>query len=86
MSYERIISHFGAEHQKLKAVEELGELSIEVCRSLAGNVNLDALKSEIADALNMIEQLKIIYNITDFEIHELRNFKVDRTMLLIDSK
>ena len=57
----KAIDHFGKESQITKAVEEMGELTAELCRSLnhyGTNVNII---EEIADVLIMMTQLKEIF-------------------------
>lgn len=56
---------FGADHQVLKATEELGEAIVEIAKALAGESNRDHLAEEIADATIMLEQLRQIFNINE---------------------
>ena len=58
---EAAIAHFGPERQVLKAIEELGELSIELARDLNGIGNLEAVHEEMADCIVMLNQLELIY-------------------------
>lgn len=57
----RAIDHFGVEHQKEKAVEELLELGTEIMHDLDGRAGTDAIHEELADVIIMCEQLRIIY-------------------------
>lgn len=75
-----IINYYGDNNQKIKTIEELIELQAEIIKCINGKVNLDALKAEIADVENMLEQIKIIYNIDNYEIEEIRLFKIKRTL------
>lgn len=59
--YEKAVSHYGAENQVRKSVEELTELSIALQHSLDGRGNLDNIREEMADVSIMLEQLEIIF-------------------------
>lgn len=70
---------FGADHQVLKATEELGEAIVEIAKALAGESNREHLAEELADATIMIEQLRQIFNINesvliwmDYKLAELK--------------
>lgn len=64
--YKKAVDHFGAEHQGLKTVEELSELSAALTKyflaQLAGNqpTNANNVAEELADAKIMLEQLKYV--------------------------
>ena len=55
------INHFGVEGQINKAVEEMGELITELSRRNISRFDKDKVAEEIADALIMLEQLRIIF-------------------------
>jgi len=57
----RAIEHYGAEHQKIKAIEEMSELMIELAREHCNRTTNDKIVEEIADVMIMAEQLSIIY-------------------------
>ena len=57
----RAIDHYGIDHQKNKAVEELSELIVELMHDLDGRARMDAIREELADVIVMAEQLRIIY-------------------------
>lgn len=57
----RAIDHFGVDHQKEKAVEELLELGTEIMHDLDGRARMDAIREELADVIIMAEQIRIIY-------------------------
>ena len=59
--YQEAINKFGADHQILKAVEELNELATALMHFRDGKVEPNDVESEIADVEIMIEQLKIIF-------------------------
>lgn len=56
------INHFGVEGQINKAVEEMGELITELSRRNLSRYDKDRVAEEVADALIMLEQLKIIFD------------------------
>lgn len=55
------IDHYGTEHQKRKAVEEMGELIVALAREQDGRADRATVAEEIADVWIMVEQLKIVY-------------------------
>ena len=63
--YMDAISTFGAENQEKMVVEEMSELTKEICKHWRGRDNLDAIADEIADVTIMLEQLRLIYNLND---------------------
>ena len=74
---EGAITHFGAEAQIIKAIEELGELSVELARDLNETPGRpDALKEELADAFIMLNQLELIFgDVTEIEIAKLERLE-----------
>ena len=55
------INHFGVEGQINKAVEEMGELITELSRRNLQRFDREHVAEEVADALIMLEQLRIIF-------------------------
>lgn len=55
------INHFGVEGKINKAMEEMGELITELSRRNLARYDKDRVAEEIADALIMLEQLRIIF-------------------------
>lgn len=74
---EGAIEKFGAEAQIIKAIEELGELSVELARDLNEIPGrLDALKEELADAFIMLNQLELIFgDVTEIEVAKLERLE-----------
>ena len=60
--YARAIAHFGEKHQKMKAVEEMAELTKVICDYEQGRCDVMAVAGEIADVLITVGQLIQIYN------------------------
>lgn len=84
-TYCDVIEHFGADAQKVKALEELSELQVELVRDLNGNGNIDAIIEETADVMNMMEQICIIYDIEDL-VEQMKAVKMNRVMERIRPK
>lgn len=73
---EGAISHFGSDAQIVKAIEELGELTVELSRHLNGKVNLDAVREELADAFVMLNQMELIFgDVTEIEVYKLERLE-----------
>lgn len=56
------VKHYGKENQQRKAVEELAELALELCREPIGRSGKDRIAEEIADVEIMLRQLVMIHN------------------------
>ena len=80
----KIIKYYGKKEQKLKAVEELSELTAEIMKDVNKGNNDDYVLEELADVWVMMNQLIIIYGFTDEEIKEIAKEKVVRTLERID--
>lgn len=73
---EGAISHYGSDAQIVKAIEELGELTVELARHLNGKVNLDAVREELADAFVMLNQMELIFgDVTEIEVAKLERLE-----------
>lgn len=57
------VHHYGAEHQKKKAIEEMGELITAISREQDGRATPEQVITEIADVQIMIRQLALIYGV-----------------------
>jgi NTP pyrophosphatase (non-canonical NTP hydrolase) len=80
-----IIRHYGLSAQTSKAVEELIELSEVLIKDMnKGDLDRNGLYEEMADALIMIGQLKIIYNIDTAALQQVIDMKIDRTLERMD--
>ena len=80
--YNKIIEKFGENNQVLKCVEELNELAQVLCKlnsADTGGVTLDKVIEEIADVEIMLNQVKIILNISENDIESMKNYKIMRT-------
>lgn len=68
----------GMEKKKIIAMEEMSELTKEVCKDLRGELRRYDIVEEFADVFICLNNLKLMYNITDEEIQEWVNYKTER--------
>ena len=79
--YERTIKRYGQIKQVTKAVEELGELAVELSRWLLNDGAhddhlLSHIKEELADVCIMTDQLQLIFgDVSDWEMHKLERLE-----------
>lgn len=73
-----IITHFGKDNQKIKAIEELSELQKELCKSFIKD-NKNEITEEMADCYIMLRQLMMIYENED-DIEKVIRQKIERTI------
>ena len=86
---EKAIKHYGAKNQMGVACEESAELIQAISKCLRYKDDIEArnnLVEEVADVLIMIDQLKIIVNIKDYEIECYRRYKLDRLERRIENE
>lgn len=73
---EGAITHFGSDAQIIKAIEELGELTVELARHRNGRGNVEAIREETADAFVMLNQLELIFgDVAEIEIAKLERLE-----------
>lgn len=72
--YWEAIAKFGIDNQLNVAIEEMSELTKEVCKNKRGFSNENHIAEEIADVEIMLEQLKLIF---DCEI-EVEDWKLQK--------
>ena len=72
---------YGRQNQKIKAMEELGELhhALEI-------EDIENIYEEVADVLNVIEHIKTIYNLDNKKILKIRHYKVQRELDRINAR
>ena len=63
--YQAALNKWGVDLQTMMAVEEMSELTKEICKIKRGKMDLDALADEIADVTIMLEQMRMIYGLND---------------------
>lgn len=61
--YEDALERWGADAKIVVAIEEMSELTKEICKLKRGKRDMEALADEIADVTIMLEQLRLIYDI-----------------------
>ena len=74
---EFLATYYGKQHQELKTLEELEELTTELINNIKTEGVSSNTPSEISDVLIMLYQLIYIYNIGD-EIENIAEFKINR--------
>lgn len=65
--YERTVAIFGSRHQQIKAIEEMGELTVELARSLNGDHREALVRCEIADVMILMHQLCVIFGESEMQ-------------------
>lgn len=71
------IQYFGTVNQMDMAIEEMAELTKEICKTKRGFHNESEVADEMADVYIMLEQLKLIYN-NDIAVNERIEYKISR--------
>lgn len=75
--YADAIDHFGIKAQLHMAIEEMSELTKEICKDFRGADNREQIAEEVADVTITLEQLRLIFGIND-EVKKYRDQKVSR--------
>ena len=70
-TFSKAIVKYGVHNQCVVAVEELSELQKEICKAVRGQLHKEHLTEELADCWIMIEQLKMMFNITDADVQKI---------------
>ncbi len=76
--YVKLIEKY-KDKQLIVAIEELSELQKELCKTLRGNINKENIIEELADVYIMLDQIKIYFLITNNEVKEMIDKKIERT-------
>ena len=77
---EKAINVYGKDMQLTVAVEELSELIKEICKHKRGADNREAIIEELADCYIMLQQIRIIFDVKEQELHTARSIKIVRLM------
>lgn len=72
------IAKHGKQMQFNVCIEEMSELTKELCKNMRGFENEDMITEELADVYIMLENVKIICGIKDKDIQREVNFKLNR--------
>lgn len=75
--YDDAIEFFGVTSQKIMVIEEMSELTKELCKELRNRGNVEQIADELADVEITLAQIKIIYDIHQ-KVEEHKNFKLNR--------
>ncbi len=76
--YKIAIEKYGVNAQLDMVIEEMSELTKEICKKKRGKDNHDEIVEEMADVYIMLEQLKTICGIWDIEIIKQMELKTKR--------
>lgn len=77
---EEVIDHYTPAHQLGVAIEEMSELTKEICKYKRGFENRTSIVEEMADVYIMLRQLKLIFNVGEDEIKAVEKAKIKRLM------
>lgn len=75
---QKAIDTYGYDLQKQVAIEEMSELTKEICKDFRGKANRENIVEEIADVQIMLYQLMAMYNISDTELAITLGLKITR--------
>jgi NTP pyrophosphatase (non-canonical NTP hydrolase) len=75
--YQSAINRWGIDSQLTVAIEELSELTKEICKQRRGIGGITSLAEELADVEIMCEQLRYIFGI-DSEVDTWKESKLKR--------
>lgn len=77
-TYKQAIQTYGVRPQKLMAIEEMSELTKEICKDFRGLLDREYLIEEMADVMIMLDQMLLMYKISSEEVNLMRIKKVER--------
>ena len=75
--YKDAIDFFGNTSQKIMVIEEMSELTKELCKELRDRGNIEDIADEVADVEITLAQIKMIYGI-DTLVEEHKDYKLHR--------
>ena len=71
------LKHYGANSQRIVAIEEMSELTKELCKVARCEENIAHIAEEIADVRIMLDQLQIMFDCSG-KVAEYEAAKVER--------
>lgn len=77
-TFKKAIKTYGEKAQKLMAIEEMSELTKEICKDFRGKLDREHLIEELADVTITIDQLIMMYEISGKEIQQMCARKMER--------
>ena len=63
--YEKALKTWGTQAQIMMAIEEMSELTKELCKHFRGRPNGEEIVDELEDVTIMMEQLRLIFGVND---------------------
>ena len=75
---KQMVDTYG-EKQIIVAIEELSELTKELCKSLRGQTNTQNIIEEIADCYIVLQEMKELFKISNYQLREEIDKKLERT-------
>lgn len=88
----KIAEHYGLEHQMLKAVEEMAELTQQIAKRMSKQYSLNAYAEELADVVIMVEQLEHLFTRAPYRstkstiVDKYIDIKLDRQLQRMESE
>lgn len=81
---KKILEHYGVQHQKIKLIEEMGELIQAIAKS-PENMITDDTVAEIADVQIVLEQLCGALSLTQKSyLDDMKAYKIRRQLIRMD--
>lgn len=77
---KEIINHYGLNEQVIVWIEEMSELTKELCKFQRNGYFSDNTKSEITDVQICLDEMKIALNYLQEEQEKEYKFKIDRQL------
>ena len=75
--FRRALEAFGAQAQVMMAIEEMSELTKELCKNGRGQENATHIAEEIADVEIMLRQMVMLFDCS-FTVDKFRRYKLER--------
>lgn len=75
--FRRALEAFGAQAQVMMAIEEMSELTKELCKNSRGQENITHIAEEIADVEIMLFQMKMLFDCAG-QVEKFRRHKLER--------
>lgn len=77
-TYKDAIALYGPRHQLNVAIEEMSELTKEICKHFRNRDNRNQIIEEMADVYVMLEQMGLIFHVGQEEVVKVMDAKVER--------
>lgn len=81
----KIVNHYGIDKQIIVWIEEMSELTKELCKYKRTLFNIDDLKKEITDVQICLDQMKLAFQYSAKEQKDNYDFKINRQLERIDN-